>query len=138
MWGKCFLIIALSLPSIILAQDQKNFDIPQQTVVSNCSIAPVFMMFLLQLEKIATEGYCKNNTSTLPIVCASCKQRRLFLGEFSACLMLQASKKKYDDFLKLLISPDTKEAEMAAFVLEAMKSLQYACTNCKSMIWTGM
>jgi hypothetical protein len=90
MWGKYFFTTILyCFPLIIFAQDQKELEITQHDVVSSCPMASTFMAFLFQLEKIATEGYCKKNTFDLPIWCASCKQRRLSLGEFSACLMLQ-------------------------------------------------
>ncbi|MFH0897970.1 MAG: hypothetical protein V1855_00130, partial [bacterium] len=82
--------------------------------------------------------YCKKNTPNLPIGCASCKQRKLSLGEFSACLMLQECKSSYDDFLKLLASADTKEADMVVFVLEHMKNIQYSCTNCKNTLWESV
>lgn len=134
MLGKFLLAVMLCFfPLNVFVQNQnESKEIPQSDLSNGIS---GFMTFLFQLEKIAANGYCKKNTTTLPIWCSNCKQRRLSLGEFSACLMLQSSETTYSDFLKLLASTDTKEADMAAFVLVHMKSIRYVCTNCKNTSW---
>ncbi len=101
---------------------------------------------MFQMDELAKD-YCQKYTSVLPIWCGKCKQRRLYLGEFSGCLMAKMLKEAaaennpegtkivFENFLKLLTSSDTKESEMTDFVLKEMKNIDYSCTACHINAW---
>ena len=150
MVGKRVLTFVLCCNSLVFgAQDQKAQEPIPQNIASTYYDVMGLLNIMLRLDKLA-EDYCKKYSNVLPVWCANCRQRRLYLGELSGCLFAQMVKDAaagkgieklkatFENFLKLLASVDTKESDMVTFVLKEIKELEYHCTNCQSTSWEKM
>ena len=113
---------------------------------SSATIAAQVMTHFFQMDEIA-KTYCQQYSSVLPIWCGKCKKRKLYLGEFSGCLLAlilknAADKKEverlasvFENFLKILTTPKPQESIMVDFVVKEMKNIEYLCTECHSNTW---